>query len=343
MDLQFQIDKGQKSYVEKIDIRGNLKTKDKVIRRELAISPGEIFDMVRVKISKQRLEGLQYFDKVDLQPEPTDPPIAGHKDLVVNVEEHPLAGAREARDGGSAPRRARGAARAEARRGRESRSLPLRSPAQGGRAPRRRNRQGAPAPRDGRRPRDRRRRAHNLVFRRPARGRRGPADAQGNQSGRVPHRPQPRRRAAPAPPEIASGGELSRSLLALKRVLAGSGPAGLYVFDEVDAGVGGAVAEVIGRAIADVRAPPPGSMRDALAANRGAGGRALRHREDGGEGEDEGDAPEARGGRRGGQRDCEDNRGVTVGKAARRAAEELLARRCPRHAGEVAGTAPRLR
>ena len=51
---------------------------------------------------------------------------------------------------------------------------------------------------------------------------------------------------------IASGGELSRALLALKRVLADGGPAGLYVFDEVDAGVGGAVAERIGRAIADV-------------------------------------------------------------------------------------------
>ena len=51
---------------------------------------------------------------------------------------------------------------------------------------------------------------------------------------------------------IASGGELSRALLALKRVLADRGPAGLYVFDEVDAGVGGAVAEVIGRAIADI-------------------------------------------------------------------------------------------
>jgi len=52
--------------------------------------------------------------------------------------------------------------------------------------------------------------------------------------------------------KIASGGELSRALLALKRVLADEGPAGTYVFDEVDAGVGGAVAEVIGRAIADV-------------------------------------------------------------------------------------------
>ncbi len=87
MDLEFQIKEGLKTHVEKIDIRGNLKTKDKVIRRELAISPGEVFDMVHVKISKQRLEGLQYFDKVDLRPEPTDPPIAGRKDLIVNVEE----------------------------------------------------------------------------------------------------------------------------------------------------------------------------------------------------------------------------------------------------------------
>jgi DNA repair protein RecN (Recombination protein N) len=52
--------------------------------------------------------------------------------------------------------------------------------------------------------------------------------------------------------KIASGGELSRAMLAIKRVLAGLGPANLYVFDEVDAGVGGAVAEVIGRKIHEV-------------------------------------------------------------------------------------------
>jgi DNA repair protein RecN (Recombination protein N) len=52
--------------------------------------------------------------------------------------------------------------------------------------------------------------------------------------------------------KIASGGELSRALLALKRVLAEKGPAGTYVFDEVDTGVGGAVAEVIGHAIAAI-------------------------------------------------------------------------------------------
>ena len=52
--------------------------------------------------------------------------------------------------------------------------------------------------------------------------------------------------------KIASGGELSRAMLAIKRVLAGVGPGGLYVFDEVDSGVGGAVAEVIGRKVKDV-------------------------------------------------------------------------------------------
>jgi outer membrane protein insertion porin family len=89
MDLEFEIDEGQKTYVEKIEIRGNTKTKDKVIRRELLVSPGEVFDMVRVKISKSRLEQLQYFEpgKVDLRAEPTEPPITGRQNLVVGVEE----------------------------------------------------------------------------------------------------------------------------------------------------------------------------------------------------------------------------------------------------------------
>ena len=45
---------------------------------------------------------------------------------------------------------------------------------------------------------------------------------------------------------------VSRALLALKRTLAAKGPAGLYVFDEVDTGVGGAIAERIGKALADI-------------------------------------------------------------------------------------------
>ena len=87
IDLEFQVEESQKSFVQKIDIHGNLKTKDKVLRRELAIAPGDLLDMVHVKVSKQRLEGLQFFDKVDIKPEPTDPPIAGRKNLIVNVEE----------------------------------------------------------------------------------------------------------------------------------------------------------------------------------------------------------------------------------------------------------------
>jgi DNA repair protein RecN (Recombination protein N) len=51
---------------------------------------------------------------------------------------------------------------------------------------------------------------------------------------------------------IASGGELSRLLLAVKRTVARRDPVATYVFDEVDAGVGGAVAEAMGRALGDV-------------------------------------------------------------------------------------------
>ncbi len=51
---------------------------------------------------------------------------------------------------------------------------------------------------------------------------------------------------------IASGGELSRIILALKKVLAGTGSVGTIIFDEVDSGIGGAVAEVVGEKLRDV-------------------------------------------------------------------------------------------
>src|SRR5437660_269625 len=51
---------------------------------------------------------------------------------------------------------------------------------------------------------------------------------------------------------IASGGELSRVLLAVKRVLVESDPVDAYLFDEVDAGIGGATADAVGRALAEV-------------------------------------------------------------------------------------------
>jgi len=51
---------------------------------------------------------------------------------------------------------------------------------------------------------------------------------------------------------IASGGELSRVLLAVKRVLADADDVDTYLFDEVDAGIGGATADAVGRALAAV-------------------------------------------------------------------------------------------
>jgi DNA repair protein RecN (Recombination protein N) len=51
---------------------------------------------------------------------------------------------------------------------------------------------------------------------------------------------------------VASGGELSRAMLAIKCVLADLGPAGMYAFDEVDTGIGGGMAEIIGRKIRSV-------------------------------------------------------------------------------------------
>ncbi len=83
--LTYRIDEGFQSYVEQINIEGNTKTKDKVIRRELAIVPGEIFDTTAVETSKQRLQNLGYFERVETYP--NDTLIPGRKDLNIVVQE----------------------------------------------------------------------------------------------------------------------------------------------------------------------------------------------------------------------------------------------------------------
>jgi outer membrane protein insertion porin family len=85
IDISYDIEEGEKCYIEKIVIKGNTKTKDRVLRRELAVYPGEVYDMVRVKISKSRLDQLGYFSKVDTEAQDTDVP--NRKDLVIGVEE----------------------------------------------------------------------------------------------------------------------------------------------------------------------------------------------------------------------------------------------------------------
>jgi outer membrane protein insertion porin family len=85
IDLRYTIREGQLTYIDKVEIRGNTKTKDKVIRRELAVVPGDIYNTVRVDRSAERLRNLNYFSKVDTIAEPTQVP--NRKDLVISVEE----------------------------------------------------------------------------------------------------------------------------------------------------------------------------------------------------------------------------------------------------------------
>ena len=85
IDLTYRIEEGQRSYVERINIIGNTRTKDKVIRREVLIAPGDVFNTVRVETSKKRLENLGYFSKVDTFP--VDTGVEGRKNLDIQVEE----------------------------------------------------------------------------------------------------------------------------------------------------------------------------------------------------------------------------------------------------------------
>jgi outer membrane protein insertion porin family len=85
MDINYVMDEGVQSYVEHINVSGNTRTKDKVIRREIAVAPGDVYNTVRVDASKQRLMNLNYFSKVESYP--TDTLIPGRKDLNVTVEE----------------------------------------------------------------------------------------------------------------------------------------------------------------------------------------------------------------------------------------------------------------
>jgi len=85
VDLVYHVDEGVQSFVNLVNVQGNTKTKDKVIRRELAVQPGGIFDTTLVDVSKSRLMNLNYFNKVDMVPQ--DTLVPGRKDLDVIVDE----------------------------------------------------------------------------------------------------------------------------------------------------------------------------------------------------------------------------------------------------------------
>ncbi|TMP95404.1 MAG: outer membrane protein assembly factor BamA [Verrucomicrobia bacterium] len=85
IDVHYKIEEGDRSFLQRVNIAGNTRTKDKVIRREVLLAPGDVFNTVRVDTTKKRLENLGYFSKVETYPEDTE--IAGRKDLDILVQE----------------------------------------------------------------------------------------------------------------------------------------------------------------------------------------------------------------------------------------------------------------
>jgi len=83
--VTYRVKEGSLAYVRNILIRGNGRTKDKVIRRELAIYPGQVFDEVKVRRSERRLQNLGYFSTVLSLPQPTEDPAK--YDLAFELEE----------------------------------------------------------------------------------------------------------------------------------------------------------------------------------------------------------------------------------------------------------------
>jgi outer membrane protein insertion porin family len=82
------IDPGRRVYVRRINIIGNTRTRDEVVRRELRQLEGAFYDGQKLQISKRRVDRLQYFSEVDLDTEP----VAGSTDQVdvtMRVKEKP--------------------------------------------------------------------------------------------------------------------------------------------------------------------------------------------------------------------------------------------------------------
>ncbi|MBL7130765.1 MAG: outer membrane protein assembly factor BamA [Candidatus Omnitrophica bacterium] len=85
VDISYNIAENEIAYVERVDIRGNTKTKDKVIRREIRLKPGDRFDGEKLKRSKDRLDNLGYFEEVVFDSEPGSRPNS--ENLIVEVKE----------------------------------------------------------------------------------------------------------------------------------------------------------------------------------------------------------------------------------------------------------------
>ncbi|SKA33637.1 outer membrane protein assembly factor BamA [Consotaella salsifontis] len=85
--VDYVIDQGPRAYIERIDIRGNTKTRDYVVRREFDVSEGDAFNQVLVQRAKQRLENLGFFDTVSISTAPGTEP--DKVIVIVDLKEKP--------------------------------------------------------------------------------------------------------------------------------------------------------------------------------------------------------------------------------------------------------------
>ncbi len=86
IDLKFIIMQASKAYVDKININGNIKTRDEVIRRQIKFQEGTLFNRSAVTKADRNLKNLDYFEKVDLDVTPSDKSNT-KVDVNVDVEE----------------------------------------------------------------------------------------------------------------------------------------------------------------------------------------------------------------------------------------------------------------
>ncbi|MDI6854166.1 MAG: outer membrane protein assembly factor BamA [Deltaproteobacteria bacterium] len=87
VDIVFDIRQGKKVYIERIEISGNVKTRDKVIRRELRVHEQELFSATKLKESMRNLRRLEYFEDVNFSTTPGTSP--DRMNLKVAVKERP--------------------------------------------------------------------------------------------------------------------------------------------------------------------------------------------------------------------------------------------------------------
>lgn len=83
--VTYLVDQGERAYVERIDIRGNTRTRDYVIRREFDLSEGDAFNQTMITRAKRRLEALGYFGKVNISTQQGSSP--DRVVIVVDVED----------------------------------------------------------------------------------------------------------------------------------------------------------------------------------------------------------------------------------------------------------------